>query len=75
MSGNICRKINSQLKITFKALHPVEKILRVGSAPLSCGVEEGQAVCLEGRTVVKGDLIDTKLFFFFFPIFFLFGMF
>lgn len=70
MSGNrLYRKINSQLKITFKkALHPVGKILSWASCP---GWAGGR-LSLEGWGQLKGSLTDIKHFF---PHFFLFGMF
>lgn len=70
MSGNtLYRKINSQLKITFKkALHPVGKSSELGQL-LRAGTEGDKLSAWKGRQL-KGSLIDTKPFFFF-----LFGMF
>lgn len=69
MSGNmLCRKINSQLKITFKkALHPVGRDSELGQL-LRAG-REGDRLSAWREGQLKGSSIEIKLFFFlfFFP--------
>lgn len=64
MSGNmLCRKINSQLKITFKkALHPVGRDSELGQL-LRAG-REGDRLSAWREGQLKGSSIDIKLFFF-----------
>lgn len=59
----LCRKINSQLKITFKkALHPVGRDSELGQL-LRAG-REGDRLSAWREGQLKGSSIDIKLFFF-----------